>query len=207
MKPFLLGVLTGCVVAALVVGLLASRKAAWLSHYRFELVQPPVPATVLDQIRSAEAGYYASAPAWRRALEEAQDALAIMAPNLVYRLNLSVGPYRMKARTVEEMLSWAIASGYLRLRGETRTASRAAIAYFAEQPVLSDWEAAIYIAWLRESHPGLAGKPWADIAESPMMVAKIYSGYMGAGGDMERWRSSLEPGSVALERLGIEGDR
>ncbi len=202
MKLFVFGLLTGFVVTLFAVGLVAARKAAWLSHYRFELVQPPVPAGVLERIRTAEAGYYAAAPVWRRLAEEAQDALAILAPGLVYRLNLSVGPYRMKARTVEELLNWAIASDFLRLRGDTGRASRAAISYFAEQPVLSDWEAAIYLAWLRDSHPGLAAVSWSEIAESPSLIAKLYSGYMGAGGDMVQWRASLEPGAVAIERLG-----
>ncbi len=201
MKLFIIGLSTGIILTVVLVGFLAARKAEWLSHYRFELVQPPVPAIVLQRIRDAEAEFYSQQPLWRRLAEETQDALAILAPSLVYRLNLSVGPYRMKARTVEDLLRWAIDADYLRLRGDTEAASHAAISYFAEQPVLSDWEAAIYLAWLRDSHPGLAELTWSEIAETPQLIAKLYSGYMGAGGDMDLWRSTLEPGPIALERL------
>lgn len=205
MKLFAMGLLVGAVLSIAVFGILAGRKAAWLSHYRFELVQPPVPAAVLDQIRAAEAGYYATAPAWRRMMEHAQDSLAILSPTLIYRLNLSVGPYRMKAKTVDELLSWATDAGFLRVRGATAKASHAAIAYFAEQPVLSDWEAALYLEWLRSSHPGLTDLSWEEIARNPALIAKLYSGYMGAGGDMDLWRSTLEPGAIAQERLGSRG--
>jgi hypothetical protein len=137
-------------------------------------------------------------------VEHVQDSMAILSPALIYRLNLSVGPYRMKARTIDDLLSWATDAGFLRIRGDTAEASHAAIAYFAEQPVLGDWEAAIYLEWLRTTHPGLADLSWEEIAQDRALIAKLYSGYMGAGGDMDQWRSTLEPGPVAQERLGPE---
>lgn len=204
MKSFFAGALAGAAVAALVISVVVQHRADWLSRYEFTPVRPPVPDDVLARIRKAETTYYADQPAWRRLAEHGQDALAVLAPALVYRLNLSVGRYRIKAATIDGLLGWAAENGYLEVDEITRGLSHDAIAYFAMQPSLNDWEAALYAEWLRQTHPALSGMSWDALAADPRFVAKIYSGYMGAGGDMEAWRRTVEPGPVALRRMGLE---
>ena len=203
MIRFVLGLAVGAVVALAAAGWLGQARAEWLSRYRIALEAPPVPPSILSRVRVAEAASYAEAPAWRRGVEHAQDAAAILVPRLAYALDWSVGPYRIKARTVEDLLSWAVGEGYLALPDGAEGLDRHAIAYFAEQPVLGDWEAQVYLAWLRASHPGLAALGWEEIAADPALVAKLYSGYMGAGGAWQAWRADLEPGPVARRRMGL----
>lgn len=200
---FLLGLVVGLLLSLIAFGILAERRAAWLQSFRLELKELPVPSTVLADIRCAEAVYYSHLPFWRRTVERSQDALAIASPAVAYRFNWSVGSYRIKARTIEQLLVWAGSHGYLSIDGETRKARHSAISYFAEQPVLSGWEASLYLEWLRQDHPDLARKSWGEIEANDKLVAKLYSGYMGAGGDMDLWRSTIEPGPVAVERLKV----
>jgi hypothetical protein len=42
---------------------------------------------------------------------------------------------------------------------------------------------------------------WETIAADDEVIAKLYSGYMGAGGAWEAWRSSMTPGAEARKRL------
>ena len=46
--------------------------------------------------------------------------------------------------------------------------------------------------------------PWSQIAGDRRLTAKLYSGYLGAGGDWAGWKASVEPGAVARKRLGID---
>ncbi len=75
--------------------------------------------------------------------------------------------------------------------------------YFALQPVLNDWQAALLLQSLKDKHPALAGRSWDEIASDPEAVAKLYSGYMGAGGDWAGWLADDAPGPVARQRLGL----
>lgn len=52
---------------------------------------------------------------------------------------------------------------------------------------------------LQDFHFGI----WAEIETQPLLIAKLYSGYMGAGGDWAMWRSQLTPGPVALDRMNL----
>lgn len=197
------------VAIGLVIGLVASavflqRRAHWLMQYQFEMVAPPVPASVLRTVREAEASYYAGQGPLKRIAEEAQDALVFASPHLVYVMNFSVGRYRIKAHTLEKILPWTIRNGYLKFEGETRHLARSAIAYFSEQPAMSDWQAATLLEWLRQDHPKLKQMSWNIISDDPQLIAKLYSGYMGAGGAWDEWRNSLKPGPEALRRLGLE---
>ena len=70
--------------------------------------------------------------------------------------------------------------------------------------MLNDWQAATYLQWLKEAHPLMTDLTWSEIEAKPELVAKLYSGYMGAGGAWELWREDLTPGSVAKQRLGLE---
>lgn len=179
-------------------------RAHWLAALEFEIAPPPVPFSVLHKIQSAERESYANRPLLRRTLEEVQDVLVFASPRLAYRANFSVGRYRIKAQTIEKLLPWAIEQKYLVLDDILLGDFTHALAYFSEQPVLNDWQSAIYLEWLRRDHPQLATLVWPDITSDPMLVAKLYSGYMGAGGAWDIWRADLAPGSVSLRRLGLD---
>ena len=196
-------ILIAGLVGALIATLFLHYRTKWLSSFDFELVTPPVPQTVLAQVRAAEERYYASRGLPRRLAEEAEDIAAFLSPALVYRANLSVGPYRIKAATIEELLPFAIEEGYLRGVSDEEGRALRAVAYFSEFPGLSTWGAAVVLEHLRQRHPQLRALDWATIAADPRLVAKLYSGYMGAGGAWEAWESDLEPGPEAKRRFGL----
>ena len=135
--------------------------------------------------------------------EEAQDVLVFASPELAYKMNYSVGRYRIKANSIEAILPWAIEQKFVLLENTTPSDFAHALAYFSEQPGLNDWQAAIYLQWLKDDHPLMVDLSWSDIAADPQLVAKLYSGYMGAGGDWALWRENLTPGSVSTKRLGL----
>ena len=124
-------------------------------------------------------------------------------PETAYKMNFSVGRYRIKARTIEAILPWAIEQRFVVLEETSPKSFAHAIAYFSEQPGLNDWQAATYLEWLRQDHPKMADMSWPDIAADPERVAKLYSGYMGAGGAWDLWRENMTPGAVARKRLGL----
>ncbi len=180
------------------------QRASWLHSYEIRLGFPPVPAEITTRIRAAEAAYYEDQPLWRRALEDAQDIATFAIPRITTRLDFSLGPYRIKASTVEgTLLPFALENDYLTLIDVPRRHAIDAIGYFAEQPEFSTWSAAVYLEYLRRDHPDLAQMDWPEIAASPLLIAKLYSGYMGAGGAWDMWRADLQPGPIALSRLGI----
>lgn len=193
----------GVLIGAFVTVWIMKERAHWLSGLAFELTQPSVPHSILSAVRTAESASYRQRSILRRAAEEAQDVMVFASPELAYRLNVSVGRYRMKAQTIEDLLPWAIAEGYVRLEETTPEQFAHALAYFSEQPSLNDWQAAAYLAWLKKDHPMMRDLAWAEIADDPHLVAKLYSGYMGAGGAWEEWRKDLTPGAVATERMGL----
>ena len=177
-------------------------RAHWLASLEFELNSPPVPASILAKVREAESRSYESRSLVRRLVEEAQDVIVFASPEMAYKLNFSVGRYRIKAKTIEDILPWAIERRFVVLEQTSLADFSHALAYFSEQPGLNDWQAAIYLQWLKEDHPLMTKLTWLDIEAEPELVAKLYSGYMGAGGAWELWREDLIPGSVAQERLG-----
>ena len=179
-------------------------RAHWLASLEFELNPPPVPASILAKVREAESRSYQSRPLIRRLVEEAQDVVVFVSPEMAYKLNFSVGRYRIKAKTIEDILPWAIERPFVVLEKSSPADFAHALAYFSEQPGLNDWQAAIYLQWLKEDHPLMAELAWLEIEAEPELIAKLYSGYMGAGGAWKLWREDLIPGSVAQERLGLK---
>jgi hypothetical protein len=127
--------------------------------------------------------------------------LSFLAPGLVYRLNFSVGRYRIKPKAIDDLVDWCVEQGYLQLHSEHDDQSRAFISYFSHQPTINDWQISVYLEWLRRDHPALSKMDWATIAAGDQAIAKLYSGYMGAGGAWETWRDSNTPGAEARKRL------
>lgn len=182
---------------------IAKERADWLASLEFELNAPPVPPSILTTIRNAESASYEKRSKVRRLVEEGQDILVFASPQAAYMMNFSVGRYRIKARTIEAILPWAMEQRFVVLEDTSQKSFTHALAYFSELPVLNDWQAASYLEWLRQDHPLMVDLSWSDIAADPELVAKLYSGYMGAGGAWDLWRENLTPGAVAKQRLGL----
>ena len=197
-------ILIGLCVGACAALWVMKDRAHWLASLEFELNSPPVPASILAKVREAESRSYESRSLVRRLVEEAQDVIVFASPEMAYKLNFSVGRYRIKAKTIEDILPWAIERRFVVLEQTSLADFSHALAYFSEQPGLNDWQAAIYLQWLKEDHPLMTKLTWLDIEAEPELVAKLYSGYMGAGGAWKLWREDLIPGSVAQERLGLK---
>lgn len=205
MRRGLMIFLAGLLVGAIATLYAMKERAHWLASLSFTLSPPDVPKEVLRDVQTAEETFYGNRAWARRFAEDLQDVLVFASPELAYRLNFSVGRYRIKAQTIRDRLSWAQDNGYLKLHdGTSEEAFSHANAYFSEQPSLNDWQASIYLEWLRQDHPDLSKQTWAEIASDPKLVAKVYSGYMGAGGDWALWRSNLTPGPVALSRMNLD---
>jgi len=180
------------------------RRKRQLQGLTFHLSGPEVPVVILDAVRDAESRFYRDLGFFRRRVEDLQDVLSFVAPELVYRLNASVGPYRIKARSVDGLIDEAIARGYLTVEVALGQTLSALLPYFSMQPVINQWLAALLLQHLKEEHPVLATLPWSQIAGDRRLIAKLYSGYMGAGGDWAAWKASVEPGDVARKRMGID---
>lgn len=196
---FALGLLFGALLA---VGFVVNRIHA-LSAVDFEIHSPAVPLSVVETVRQAETDFYANQSAPRRAIEMAQDVTAFLYPPIVYRLDFSVGPFRLKGHTLAKTIPWALTQGFWEIENAPARDFHWFYVYFAEQPGLAKWGAAVHLEYLRQQHPLMRDIAWTDIAADPHLVAKIYSGYLGAGGDWAMWEADLRPGSVARARLGL----
>lgn len=183
--------------------MLLYRRVHHLREIVFHLRGPDVPIAVLDAVREAESYFYHHLSLPRRLAEDLQDIACFVWPGLIYRLDASVGPYRIKAHSVVGLLGYAVERGYLAPVRPQDSRHAKLVPYFAMQPVMNEWQAALLLQHLKEQHPLLAPLDWSAIAADRRLIAKLYSGYMGAGGDWETWRATLEPGAVARERLGL----
>lgn len=196
-----LGAALGLTTALVGVIVFLYRRFRILSSIDLKLYPPAIPRIVLLAIEAAEAEHYRSQPLWRRAVEILQDMLTFLSPGLVYKLNFSVGRYRIKPKTIDGLIQWSIRSNFLRIHRTDDRRLRALIAYFSHQPAINDWQISVYLEKLRREHPALGRMDWAEIGESDELIAKLYSGYMGAGGDWGAWKGSVTPGTESKKRL------
>lgn len=182
----------------------ANRKVQLLASLDFRIHDPGIPENVLTAIRNAELKAYNDMGWVRKAVEDTQDSLALLWPGLAFSCDFSIGPYCIKASTVREVVDFALDEGYLTLNSERSSRYNEVLPLFALQPSINDWEASVLLEYLRRRHPILRNMPWQAIAADPNAIAKLYSGYMGAGGDWARWESDLVPGAVSRDRLGYD---
>lgn len=191
-------------VFLLLLLLFVYRRKRQLQRLTFHLRGPDVPAAILDAVRDAEAQFYRDLGPLRRFVEDVQDVFSFLVPGLIQALNLSVGPYRIRPQSVAGLLDEAVALGYLTVEDAEAGADHALLAYLSMQPVINQWQAALLLQHLKDDHPQLAALDWSAIAAEPRLIAKLYSGYMGAGGDRAGWRATLEPGRVAKKRMHLD---
>ena len=127
-------ILIGLCIGACAALWVMKERAYWLASLEFELNPPPVPASILAKIREAESRSYESRPLVRRFVGEAQDVIVFASPKMAYKLNFSVGRYRIKAKTIEDILPWAIKRRFVVLEQTSPKDFTHALAYFSEQP-------------------------------------------------------------------------
>lgn len=202
---WLTGLMGGLVIGGVAATAFVVHRVHALSEIDFDTIPPPVPFEVIETVRRAETTYYSNQSHARRFTELMQDVTAFLHPPLVYQLDFSVGPFRLKGQTLERTIPWAHDEGYLVIEDAPVSDFRWLYVYLAEQPGLSNWGAAVNLEFLRQRHPLLRDIDWADIASDPALVAKVYSGYLGAGGDWVTWYADLAPGQVAIKRLRSVG--
>lgn len=174
-----------------------------LHKFYFKIRGPHIPDNVLDEVRAAENKFYNELGFIRRIEEDMQDIIGFLWPSVVFRLNFSVGVYRIKAKTIEELMQYALDNKYIDISLPKNKKYRYLLAYFSLQPLLSEWQASLLLQSLKEQHTLLKKYSWQKIANDKKLIAKLYSGYMGAGGDWELWHKDLKPGKVAHYRLGL----
>jgi hypothetical protein len=182
------------------------KKMRDLLRLDYRLHPTGVPNKVTRLVQAAESHYYSEHRA-SLAVEAVQDVLAIIAPQLVYRFNFSVGRMRMKPKTMETIMPWAIRHRMLSINAREVTELGYMLSYLAMIPNVCRWQAEVYLAKLRSEHPQLSSMDWTAIADDPALIAKLYSGYMGAGGDWQSWKASLEPGPEARRRFKYNASR
>ena len=198
------GFIAGIVIALIGVFALLFRRRARLQELDFHLTSSEVPVPVLNTVKQAEMRYFQELPLFRRGVEASQDVAALFWPQLAFALNISVGAYRIKPQTIRTLIHFAIQEKYLQMRIPEDYRFDSFLSYFSMQPALNDWQAALLLQKLKMQHPATMEVSWEQISSRPHLVAKLYSGYMGAGGDWEAWLASDEPGAVSQSRLGYD---
>ncbi|MGH2588307.1 MAG: hypothetical protein ACRDJE_25585 [Dehalococcoidia bacterium] len=161
---------------------------------------------VVDVVGEAEARWDAGLDPLRRAAERLQDENARVAPLEAYASDWSVGRYNMRPQTVRAALDRLIADGAGGDYGFERPLSDDEIVSDIMDTSRDSALVKVILATLRAEHPQLQTMSWDEIERSDQAIAKLYSGYLGAGGDWAAWRASMTPGSVAIERLGCNED-
>ena len=87
--------------------LLTIKKMRDLLMLNYKLNDTGVPLKVTQMVEAAESYYY-SQNKGNQWIEALQDVLAIAVPQLIYHFNFSVGRMRMKPKTMEANIIWAI---------------------------------------------------------------------------------------------------
>lgn len=163
-----------------------------------------VPKNVLNKILTAEENWENSS-FFTKAKEYIQDnALERGIVGLAIDGDESIGRYNMRPSTAEQAIKWAKENHLTNEYNLPETLDDQEII----DMILTEGEdsklAELYLLYLKNEHPQLKEMSWEEIKQDDKLIAKLYSGYMGAGGDWDKWKSDLEPGPVAKERMDIE---
>lgn len=196
-----LGIFLGLITFFVAAISISARRKSLLNEIDFTINGPSVPIEVMIKIKSAEKKFYDELSFFRKLAEDLQDILGILFPSLVYKLNFSVGAYRIKPKTIKHLIEYAIENNFLIVRTQKSDRYNYLLAYFSLQPLLNDWQASVILEELKNEHPKLKKMSWESIVNDDKLIAKLYSGYMGAGGDFDAWKSNIEPGDIAKYRI------
>lgn len=192
-------------------------RAAWLlvsglGRYNWRIMellnQTPAnclpPEWLVAVIRSAEQGWQASLPPVRRLGEASQEHLARLEPALVAAQDFSIGTCSLRPSAARRATLWALEKNIGGFLGLERLPDDERLVAMILEPAAEARLVLCLLGALRESHPGLRDMHWEAICGQDALVAKLYSGYMGAGGAWEAWQADLTPGPEALRRLDFQ---
>jgi hypothetical protein len=161
---------------------------------------------VVDVVGSAEEGWQAQLGPLRGAAEQLQDEVARTSPLEAYTADWSIGRYNIRPSTARSALDWAFQQGVAEDYGYHHRPNDEEVI----RQIIDDTQAAalvkVILARLRAEHPSLSVLDWDTIEATDQYIAKLYSGYLGAGGAWETWQSNLIPGDEAKQRLGCNQD-
>jgi hypothetical protein len=161
---------------------------------------------LVDVVGTAEEMWQAQLSPLRGTAEQFQDQAARSVPLEAYAADWSIGRYNIRPSTARSALDWAFEQGIAGDYGyEHRPSDEEIVGHIMDSekaPALVK----LILARLRDDHPALRDVTWDTIEATDQYIAKLYSGYLGAGGAWEAWRSNLIPGDEARQRLGCNDD-
>jgi hypothetical protein len=167
------------------------------------LLSPAPPYWIAQVYREAEENWRNDLPWWKKIAENYQDDIARDYPLLAYALDVTVGRYNMRPSAAREAITWATEQGITAQPGFSPMETVKSLIDSCSDTAI----ALVIIAKLKDQHPTLRHLNWSEIESSDQYVAKLYSGYSGAGGDWAAWRADTKPGSVTMQRLGYNTER
>lgn len=143
----------------------------------------------------------------RARTEQWQATLAVADFPLAMATNASVGPFNIRPQTARQALSAAIQRGCGPELGFPTLPADVEIIASILDPQRAVVVVQAILVELRAAHPLLRDLSWQQIEASDELIAKLYSGYLGAGGQWDAWRADAQPGPEALRRLEFQHGR
>lgn len=170
--------------------------------YETGATQNQVPTPVLETILNAEEQWQKGLNLPRKAGESLQDLIARIGPAIASD-DGSIGRYNIEPRVAKGALEWAFKEGIAEEYDFTEMPSDDEIVRLIMDEQRDDDLVALRLNELKDMHPELREMSWDQINNNSDYVAKLYSGYIGAGGDWDLWKSDLTPGPEAVKRLEL----
>ena len=161
---------------------------------------------VVEVVGTAEEAWQAQLSPLRAAAEQWQDQVASSAPLEAYAADWSIGRFNIRPSTARSALDWAFAQGIAADFGYHQSPGDGEIVRDIMDQARASSLVKLILAQLRDEHPALRAMTWDAIEAADQFIAKLYSGYLGAGGAWDAWRSNLFPGDEARQRLGCTDD-
>jgi hypothetical protein len=159
-----------------------------------------VPSWIMRVMLDAEVNWQRSLGPIRGNLKLLNDEVAYTDPLRAWRNNNSLSRYNIRPSTAYKAILWAQDAGAAPDFPKPPLPEQVIGWIMSEQ---TDTRLAeLILNQLRDDHPMLRDKSWDEIAGNDEWIAKLYSGYAGAGNAWDAWRADLKPGSVAIDRLG-----
>lgn len=129
-------------------------------------------------------------------IEKVQDFIANTSPLLARKLDFSVGSFNIKPSTARNAVNWAKYKKKVKVIKNEEEIVPAIMSTRKSKNIVKT-----ILLMLKESHPQLKQLSWKQIERNKRFIMKLYSGYMGAGGDWNRWRRTIQPGKIAQTRM------
>jgi hypothetical protein len=164
---------------------------------RFD-ISPWVMRVMLD----AEVSWQRSLGPIRGGLKLLNDEVAYTDPLRAWRNDNSLSRYNIRPSTAYKAIRWAQAAGAAPDFPHPPKPEEVIGWIMSEQTDTRLVE--LILNQLRDDHPQLRDKTWQQIEANDEWIAKLYSGYAGAGNAWDAWRADLKPGAIAIDRLGCQ---